>query len=88
MSTKDRLAETLREHGLDEMADLAAKGHYDDFESEIAFPLTKLVIGLRDAGKHELIQRVMKGEFDATASEAEAWFMREGEKLFAQRNHG
>ena len=85
MRTKDRLAAALREIGLGDMAEKAAAGHYDDYESDLVTPCTQLVIDLgkahtRDA--RELAKRVKEGEFDATAEEAEEWWQREGKHLF------
>lgn len=75
MSTKDRLAEALRAAGLDEMAEKAARGHYDDFESPLPFPMLTLVAELGRIGgvALRLRDRVMAGDFDATPEEAEAW---------------
>jgi hypothetical protein len=42
-ATKDRLAFALREIGLDEMADLAATGHHDEYDGPLVFPISELV---------------------------------------------
>jgi hypothetical protein len=88
MSTKERLAQVLREHGLGAMAILADEGHYDSFESKLKYPITALVNNLRRHGKDELAGRAWNGEFDGTPEEAEAWLEREGRKLLQERNHG
>lgn len=82
--TKDRLAAALRDVGLNEMADRAAGGYYDDFLSPLDLPLTVLAFDLAGAAVHEkdndragqileLRERAMSGEFDATDEESEAW---------------
>lgn len=81
MSTKERLAAALREIGLTTLAEEAARGVYDDYESPMAFPLINLVHRLGEAGTAEaavLAQRVKDGDFDGTKEEADAWARREG----------
>ena len=46
MHTKDRLAAALEAIGLPVMAAQARKGMYDDWESELATPITQLVNNL------------------------------------------
>ena len=81
--TKLRLAATLREHGLNEMAACAADGYYDDFESPLALPILQLVQDLRARGRqfYDLAERAMGGEWDGTLEESSAWFEREGKDL-------
>lgn len=74
MSTKERLAAVLREHKHTEMASKALAGYYDDFESELAFPIAQLVRDLQKRGDFELAERVKNGEFDATDKEADEWY--------------
>lgn len=84
-STKERLATALRGIGLPTLADEAARGMYDDYESEMVFPLITLVHRLGEAMTPEanaLIERIKDGEFDGTKEEADAWFEREGRGLF------
>jgi len=84
-ATKDRLAAALREIGLSELADEAARGLYDDYESPMPFPLINLVHRLGEAGTPEakaLAGRVKDGDFDGTKEEADAWFEREGKAIF------
>jgi hypothetical protein len=82
--TKDKLASALREVGLDGMADLAWTGYYHDFLSPLELPEMTLVNQLNIEAtkpanvKHrmaiaELRNRVINGEFDASAAESEAW---------------
>lgn len=86
-ATKERLAAALREIGLDLLADKAAAGDYDEYESDSALPLTDLACDLAVAvvngneAAQQLRQRMIAGEFDASEDEAEAWWRREGRHL-------
>lgn len=74
--SKDRLADALYKIGLLEMGNKAKAGHYDDYESDIAFPKIQLVHDLSKIKTHEsekLIQRVVDGEFDGTKEETDKW---------------
>jgi len=76
MHTKDFLAQELRAAGLHEMAELAADGYYDDFESPLALPEVQLDRDLFAAGTPEamaLRKRHHNGEFDVSVEESEAW---------------
>jgi len=79
MHTKDMLAAALRKAGLDDLADKAATGYYHDYLSPLTFPEMQLAEDLSLAalsGNAEAIklrQRVINGDFDATAAEAEEW---------------
>lgn len=68
-SAKQRLAAAIRKArpngSLEAMAKRAEKGHYDDFESPLAAPITQLVMELKAAGEDDLAKRAMEGEFDA-----------------------
>lgn len=79
--TKHRLARVLREAGLESMAVAAEAGYYDDYESESALPITNLVHDLRVAGREDLARRAMRGEWDGTPEEGQAWFEREGREF-------
>jgi|SRR5215469_5180062 len=69
----------------DDMATRARAGHYDDYKSELAFPLMQLtteLIGLAalPATPHdsrvllrEMIRDVANGVYDGTKEEAEEW---------------
>lgn len=76
MHTKDKLAAALRDIDLQEMADKAATGYYDDFLSELTMPMIQLVSDLERVGTTPALQlrkRVIEGEFDSTKEEADAW---------------
>lgn len=84
MSTKERLAEALRAIGQPEMAEKAATGYWDDYESPLRLPLHDLVACLRGIdtkAAHALAERVIAGDYDGTKEEADAWFEREGRTL-------
>lgn len=54
----------------------ARKGHYDDYRSELPFPLHALTHDLertRIPAAVKFCDRVLGGEFDGTRAEAEAW---------------
>lgn len=86
--TKLRLARVLREHGLHEMAAAAARGRYDDYESDSATPCVDLVNDLGRAGALELRRRAMDGEWDGTKEEADAWAASpEGRSVYAELGH-
>lgn len=86
MTTKDRLAQALREaHAPDDMVLKAVGGYYDDYESPLATPIMQLA---RDCNEHRLWhleKRVKAGEFDGTREESEAWYEREGKHLMEER---
>ncbi len=79
--TKERLARTLREAGLEDLAQRAAAGEFDDYESPHAMPQLELILELGKRDQTELIDRVSEGEFDGTLEESQAWFEREGKDL-------
>ena len=82
VSTKERLAKAMEDAGCP--ANLIARargGEFDDFESESATPIIRLVRTLSECGFSALATRAMNGEFDATKEEAEAWYEREGKHL-------
>ncbi len=85
IATKEKLAQVLHARGLFPMEKLARAGRYDDFESESATPIVDLVAALRANQHHDLVQRAMDGEWDATKEEAEAWAAgAEGRELTAR----
>lgn len=87
MHTKDKLAAALREVGLSKMADKAATGYYHDFLSPLDLPemqlMHDLALAAGDAAKADdatrsrdiiaLRDRVMNGDFDASAEESDEW---------------
>ena len=89
-STKERLAEELRkcassdparaEH-FEAMAKKADAGDYDDYESESVTPIGDLVKDLQRIGTRDamwLRRRAIRGDFDGTNEEAQAWAKRNG----------
>jgi hypothetical protein len=83
MHTKDVLADALQAVGLTEMSAKARTGYYHDFLSPLIAPELALVndlaaaayIAHRDAQAAiiALRQRVIDGEFDASAEESKDW---------------
>jgi hypothetical protein len=76
--TTERLARALEALGdpRPEVQTLIAEaraGKYDDFKTNLAFPLIELVQRLRFLNLHALAERVISGEFDAQKWEAEEW---------------
>ena len=82
--TTERLAEAMVKAGCpDRLVSNARAGHYDDYKSELPFPIHRLVEHLREVGQHELARRAIAGEFDGTREEAEAWAQsEEGQQVF------
>lgn len=84
MSTRERLTQTLEASGAsEEMIKNARLGMYDDFISPLPNPIMHLVSDLREEGLHDLAQRAIDGEFDASKEEADTWFQSEGKDLIA-----
>lgn len=80
--TTEKLARALEQAGApSRMVDHARRGTYDDFKSNLAFPIVKLVQELEFLGLKELAERARNGEFDSTREEAEEWYNREGQKF-------
>lgn len=74
MTTMERLATALADVGAPAaMIEKARTGQYDDFKSSSATPISDLVHDALHAGLDDIARRAMDGEFDATATEAEAW---------------
>ena len=76
MHSKDRLAQILRDSGLDKLADRAAEGQYHDYLSPLPLPSTALYLDLLSAdtpAATALIARHKEGGFDASAEEAAEW---------------
>lgn len=92
-ATKDRLAQALREADIEFMAARAADAYYDEFTGPLDSPIVQLATDLSRVGTLaalQLRQRVMRGEFDATVDEADAWAASpDGQETFAMfRRHG
>jgi hypothetical protein len=74
------------------MVAAALDGHFDEWKSELAFPLMQLVEDLwklyEETGNKrylELRERVKEGEFDGTKEESDAWAASpEGQETFAE----
>lgn len=82
MTTKERLTKALTEANAPlVMIEAARLGQYDDYESDSATPALDLIRDCQIFGLPQLRERVMKGEFDGTREEADAWFEREGKDL-------
>lgn len=88
--TSEKLAQALREANAPlDMISRAEAGYYDDFRSELAFPMRQLVL---DAVAHELPQIAMAaidGQFDAQSWEADEWAKsEEGQETFKKYMKG
>jgi hypothetical protein len=82
MHTKDMLADALMQLGLMDMSLKARGGYYHDYLSPLDTPELQLLHDLADAATrvHDrsdnilaLRQRVIHGEFDASAEESDEW---------------
>lgn len=76
VATAERLARALEGRQNPRLAGMIRKaraGEYDDYLSESATPINDLVRDLVQNGEHELATRAMRGEFDGTREEAQAW---------------
>lgn len=61
----------------------AREGYYDEYLSQLPFPLLTLVSDLEANGFRALAQRVRDGDFDATKEESDAWAISdEGRQAF------
>lgn len=86
--TTERLAQALEARGNPRLAGMIRKaraGEYDDYLSCSPTPINDLVRDLRQNGESELAGRAMRGEFDGTKEEADAWANSpEGQEIFRQ----
>lgn len=74
MSTADRLADALAEANAPlTMVINARQGYYDDYRSPLAMPIHQLVNDCRGRGLLDIANRAIRGEFDATKEESDAW---------------
>ena len=82
--TKDRLAAELRKLGLNDMAQRAEAGYYDDYLSplpdnigQLVHDLLETAASLKDDSRVVAIltlrQRAINGDFDGSTAESEAW---------------
>ena len=86
LPTTEKLARALeaeKDPRLEQMIERARAGYYDDYKSELTFPIRTLVEDLGDLGKWDLVRRAMAGEFDATREESDEWARSpEGQETF------
>ena len=93
MHTKDLLADALMQLGLMDMSLRARGGYYHDYLSPLDLPETQLVNDLAEASTKftyprrgqilDLRQRVINGDFDASAEESDDWAKsEEGQETF------
>jgi flavorubredoxin len=82
MHTKDKLADALRELGLDAMAAKAAEGYYHDYLSPLPLPELQLMQDLSEAAKQrpgelqafiDLHGRIIDGDFESSIEESDEW---------------
>jgi len=77
MKTKRKLVERLvQANAPDFMVSNAERGYYDDYESDIAFPITRLVADCIEYDLNDIAEEAKSGEFDASPEECEAWVKR------------
>lgn len=84
LPTTERLAVALELAGAPiRMIELARSGQYDDYQSDVAMPISLLIFDARAAGLPNIAERAMDGEFDATSEEADEWAAsQEGQETF------
>jgi hypothetical protein len=71
-----KLSAALHEAGLEEMATLAERGHYNEFFGPLDTPELVLADELAQIGSAPALalrERVINGEFDAGIEESEEW---------------
>lgn len=71
-----KLTAALREAGLDELAQRAAQGYYNEFFGPLGTPELTLAAELAQAGTTQALalrQRLINGDFDAGKDESEEW---------------
>lgn len=85
-STRERLAQALAEAGAPTgMIAAARAGRWDDFLSDHPMPQHLAVEEFRANGLPDLAERVIAGDFDATAAESRAWVLSdEGRSTLAE----
>lgn len=84
--TTERLAAALELAGAPAgMVARARAGVYDEYRSELPFPLIQLVTECRKHGLDTVADQVGDGVFDATVAEADAWARSaDGQRVFAK----
>ena len=76
-STKDRLAEALRNIGLEELAQHAENGLYCELGSQLAEPFALLTFELGKINTEascSLAHEIINGKYEQTNEEMSAWF--------------
>lgn len=68
-----KLAKALYEAGLPEHAKRAEEGWFNEYFGRFDAPMHTLIHDLVIYEKHDLVERVRNGEFDATEEEADEW---------------
>jgi hypothetical protein len=72
--TTERLARALEEaKAPQDMIARARAGYYDDFKSQDATPIVRLVEHANLHGLYDIADRAIDGEFDATKEESDEW---------------
>lgn len=72
--TSEKLAQSLRAVNAPlDMIVRAEVGYYDDFRSELAYPVKQLVLDAVANGLPDIAMRAMESEFDAQNWEIDAW---------------
>lgn len=65
MKASEKLTRALiQAHAPQHMIDDAQAGHYGDFTSDLAMPITQLVNEATFHGLNDIAKRAMQGEFD------------------------
>lgn len=86
--TTERLAVALVQAGAPvAMIERARAGFYDDYKSELAMPISQLIVDARKLGLTDIARRAINGEFDATQAEGDAWWS-SPDGLAARREFG
>ena len=77
ISTKERLAEALRNIGLEELAQHAENGLYCELDSQLAEPFALLTFELGKINTEEscnLAHEIINGKYEQTNGEMSEWF--------------
>jgi hypothetical protein len=83
--TSEKLAESLTHSQAPHvMIDRARAGHYDEYKSDLPFPISALVEDARKYHLNNIALRAINGEFDAQDWEANQWAESEEGRLFAK----
>lgn len=84
--TTQKLADALREAGAPEgMIQEALNGFYDDFKSELPFPISQLASDAKRYGLEVIEARALNGDFDGQAWESDEWAAsEEGQAAFRE----